>query len=457
MGAHKVNLVVVDGGTSGKPIELSVTEKGGHPVKVKAAKGLKFLLVDDESGHSPQNVTMVRVGDDLQVSLEGTATAQPELIIESYYAVEGSKLVGQAESGAYYDYIASDGDTAHFTAAQRADQDTPLVLGGMPLAIDTPPPAPMESKGLSPWAWSGLALIGVGGIALAAGHGGGGSNHDSPVVTPPDTTPPEKPLIASLIDDVGSRTNIVSGGVTDDSTPTLSGTAAAGDTINVFDGSTKLGSVVVPADGSWSFTPSSELAEGQHSLTVVAVDPAGNTSVASDPYEVIIDANALVASRFFAPTETNVLTLSQDPGSDVLASGAPIHGQAGLDVLQLLGDHQVLDLRGMTGTDAQSKVASIETFDLGAAGSNTLKLSVDDVLHLGQVDLFREDGNTQVMVTGGAGDQVDLYTGEQSGLAPGAWANTGPAEIDGVTYAVYEHSALNAELLVQQGIQVALS
>ncbi|WP_275042995.1 Ig-like domain-containing protein, partial [Burkholderia multivorans] len=76
-----------------------------------------------------------------------------------------------------------------------------------------------------------------------------------------------------MTDDVGSVTGaIVSGGSTDDTTPTLSGTAEAGSTINVYDGTTLLGSTTADASGNWSFTPAGALGEGAHSLTVTATD-----------------------------------------------------------------------------------------------------------------------------------------------------------------------------------------
>ncbi|MEB2571614.1 Ig-like domain-containing protein, partial [Burkholderia multivorans] len=55
---------------------------------------------------------------------------------------------------------------------------------------------------------------------------------------------------------------IVSGGSTDDTAPTLSGTAEAGSTINVFDGTALLGTTTADASGNWSFTPGTALSEG---------------------------------------------------------------------------------------------------------------------------------------------------------------------------------------------------
>ncbi|WP_239667010.1 Ig-like domain-containing protein, partial [Burkholderia multivorans] len=80
-----------------------------------------------------------------------------------------------------------------------------------------------------------------------------------------------------MTDDVGSVTGaLVSGGSTDDTTPTLSGTAEAGSTISVFDGTTLLGTTTADASGNWTFTPAAGLGEGTHAITVTATDASGN-------------------------------------------------------------------------------------------------------------------------------------------------------------------------------------
>ncbi|MFD4841678.1 Ig-like domain-containing protein, partial [Achromobacter sp. NPDC058515] len=94
-----------------------------------------------------------------------------------------------------------------------------------------------------------------------------------------------------MTDDVGDiQGPIRNGGVTDDSTPTLSGRGTPGDTVHVYDNGTRLEPVVVvKPDGAWTFTPPVPFINGLHSLTVVFEDPAGNRSDASDPWVVEVD------------------------------------------------------------------------------------------------------------------------------------------------------------------------
>ena len=82
--------------------------------------------------------------------------------------------------------------------------------------------------------------------------------------------------------------------ITNDSTLTLTGTAAANSTVKVYDGATLLGSATANSSGAWSYTTGT-LANGGHSLTATATDAAGNTGVASTALSVTIDTTAPVA------------------------------------------------------------------------------------------------------------------------------------------------------------------
>ncbi|PNB67977.1 hypothetical protein C1X64_31040, partial [Pseudomonas sp. GW456-E7] len=60
--------------------------------------------------------------------------------------------------------------------------------------------------------------------------------------------------IDQVADNVGSKQgNLSKGGVTDDTTPTLSGKAMAGGTVKLYDAGMLLGSVVADVSGNWSF------------------------------------------------------------------------------------------------------------------------------------------------------------------------------------------------------------
>ena len=77
-------------------------------------------------------------------------------------------------------------------------------------------------------------------------------------------------------------------GLTNDNTPTLSGKAEAGSTVEIFDGTNKIGQVEAKADGSWKFEVSNPLSDGEHELKVKTTDKAGNTAEA-DPVTITVD------------------------------------------------------------------------------------------------------------------------------------------------------------------------
>jgi hypothetical protein len=148
--------------------------------------------------------------------------------------------------------------------------------------------------------------------------------------------------------------------------------------------------------------------------------------------------------------------LNADPATYFKQATAHIEGgESGVHTLHLTGDHQVLDLASLTGKTSAAKVSGIEAVDLGGA-HNMLKLSLVDVLNLAEPDLFQKDGKQQLLVSGSNGDSVDLSNAHIAGVAVGHWMQGGTAEVGGVTYNVYEHSGAHAELLVQQGVQIAL-
>lgn len=108
-----------------------------------------------------------------------------------------------------------------------------------------------------------------------------------------DTTPPAAPAITSAQGEIaGSSAPIVNGGSTQNGTPVLSGSGEPGATIKIYDngGSTPIGSVTVPAGGTWTFTPTTPLSEGSHTLTAVATDPAGNVGLPSAGFTLTIDS-----------------------------------------------------------------------------------------------------------------------------------------------------------------------
>ncbi len=124
-----------------------------------------------------------------------------------------------------------------------------------------------------------------------------------------DTVAPGAPAIVSITDDVAPGTGTLgSGSSTNDPRPQLTGTAEAGSTVTIYDNGIAIGTAVVGSNGSWSFTPSVNLSEGSHQLTVRATDVAGNTGLASPVFTVTVDVTApQTPSGFIINDDTGVL------------------------------------------------------------------------------------------------------------------------------------------------------
>lgn len=88
------------------------------------------------------------------------------------------------------------------------------------------------------------------------------------------------PVIVNFEDNVGAvQGGVLPYGVTDDTTPTFSGTAQPGTLVQLVDHGTTLGTATAGDDWQWSFTPDTELPNGAHSVLATGsyADGSGST------------------------------------------------------------------------------------------------------------------------------------------------------------------------------------
>ena len=120
----------------------------------------------------------------------------------------------------------------------------------------------------------------------------GNTSEPSPGISFTVDPDPNQVTVGEVVDDQGPIVgNLKPGTVTDDARPELSGKGKPGSTVTIMDGDDVLGSTVVDPDGNWTFTPEQDLADGDHSLTVISKDPAGN-EVTSPSFDITVDATA---------------------------------------------------------------------------------------------------------------------------------------------------------------------
>src|SRR5215813_9241060 len=192
-----------------------------------------------------------------------------------------------------------------------------------------------------------------------------------------DTVAPGVPIISQVTDDVLPVTGVVAnGGSTDDTTPivriSLSGTnAAPGDQVQLFNGTSALGSAIVLTSGNISngfvdVTPAA-LAQGTYNFNARITDIAGNTSGASTNYTVTIATGA----------DTTPPTVSS-----VVASGAGITNgngnlNAGKVVTLTVAFSEVVTVNSSGGTPRLAlNDGGVATYTGGSgSGSNSLIFS----------------------------------------------------------------------------------
>ncbi len=155
-----------------------------------------------------------------------------------------------------------------------------------------------------------------------------------------DTSAPVAPSIISFGPDSGT----VGDGITNASTLTLTGSAEANSTVNIYDGTILLGTATANGTGAWSLTTGT-LADGTHNLSATATDVAGNTSGASSVLQVTIQSSDLVV-----PTIT-----SFGPDSGIVGDG--------------ITNHSTLTLTGSAEANSTVKVYDGTTL-LGTATAN---------------------------------------------------------------------------------------
>lgn len=133
------------------------------------------------------------------------------------------------------------------------------------------------------WSCTGSADLPEGLHAFTATQrdpAGNGSAEVGPVRVTLDRTAPAAPTVSAPLE----------GALLTSGTVPFSGTAEAGATVAVSEGSTELCRAVAAADGSWSCSSTTALAEGSHTVRAVATDVAGNDSPPSNERRFSIDS-----------------------------------------------------------------------------------------------------------------------------------------------------------------------
>ncbi len=218
----------------------------------------------------------------------------------------------------------------------------------------------------------------------AAGNTSPSSNTNTFTV---DTTPPGAPVVTTPAD----------GSVTNDPTPTYSGTAEPGSTVTVIIDGTPVGTTTADANGDWSFPQPADLPEGPHMVSATATDEAGNTSPSSTANTFTVDTTAPEAPVVVTPADGSTIsdntpeyTGTAEPGSTVtvIVDGTPV---------------------GTTTADANGDWTFTPTEGL-AAGSHTVMATATD-----EAGNISPDSNTNTFIIDATVPEAPVVTGPADG------------------------------------------
>ncbi|MBN8580074.1 MAG: sortase [Anaerolineae bacterium] len=130
-----------------------------------------------------------------------------------------------------------------------------------------------------------------------------------------DTTAPAAPVV----------TTPANGSVTNDSTPSVSGTAEPNSTVTVYIDGSIAGTTTADGSGNWNFTAAA-LSDGSHTVRATSTDAAGNTSPSSNTNTFTVDTTApdtTITANPADPTNSTTASFSftgSDPGGSGVAS-----------------------------------------------------------------------------------------------------------------------------------------
>ncbi|MGY4594585.1 hypothetical protein ACVWXL_002331 [Bradyrhizobium sp. GM22.5] len=174
---------------------------------------------------------------------------------------------------------------------------------------------------------------------------------------PTTPTAPGAPTIASFSTDSGTAGDKI----TNDNTIELKGTAAAGSTVKVYDGTTQIGSTTADSSGNWDYI-TKVLTDAKHTLAATATNSSGQTSASSSALAVTVDTKA--------PTVPTIVSHTVNSANQAVMSG---NAEASSVVKVFDGTTQI-----GTATTNSSGVWAYTTAAL-AAGSHSLSAKAMDV------------------------------------------------------------------------------
>ncbi|HDN2518049.1 TPA: Ig-like domain-containing protein [Enterobacter hormaechei] len=327
-------------------------------------------------GSAQDVVRYVRQGNDLLIYMkDGSVIRCNNYFVEDTETHNHSELVFNDNQELTHISFADAGEASGVAATELTAQAAP---------ISSIEPFLEQGSVLSdaPWGWIAGAALGGGAIGALLAHGGDGETKTKVIDNTKEVESATPTFL--LTDNAGDKQGVLSAKeVTDDNTPTFSGTGQPGATIQVKDSSgSTIASTMVAKDGTWTVTLPTQ-ADGEHTWSVVQIDGSKTTSAGSITVTV-------------STADTSV-TLATTAGDNVINASEQAAG------FTLSGTSKNLAQGAALTVTLNGKTYSAE---VGANGAWSVKVPAADAQALG-------DGTWTVNVSGkdAAGNTV---TGSQT-------------------------------------------
>ncbi|HHQ1669152.1 TPA: BapA-related adhesin SiiEA [Escherichia coli] len=307
----------------------------------------------------------VREGNDLLIYMQdGTVIRCNGYFLQAANTAEQSELV-----------FADGQQLTHITFADTAAGGlAPVELTAQTTAIESIAPFldTVAQTSAFPWGWLAGAAVGGGALGALLASGGDGDSKTEVINNP---TPPAEPGNATpsflVTDNQGDQRGILAtNDITDDTTPTFSGSGQAGATIQIKDSNgNTIASTQVDNNGHWSVSLPTQSA-GEHTWSVVQI--VGSTITDAGSITLTID-NSQASVQVATTAGDNIINASEQAAGFTL-SGTSSHLAQGTEL--------TVTLNGKTYTTT-----------VGANGAWSVQVPTADAQALGE-------GNQAVLVSG---------------------------------------------------------
>ncbi|EOY4550931.1 Ig-like domain-containing protein [Escherichia coli] len=307
----------------------------------------------------------VREGNDLLIYMQdGTMIRCNGYFLQAANTAEQSELV-----------FADGQQLTHVTFADTAAGGlAPVELTAQTTAIESIAPFldTVAQTSAFPWGWLAGAAVGGGALGALLASGGDGDSKTEVINNP---TPPAEPGNATpsflVTDNQGDQRGILAtNDITDDTTPTFSGSGQAGATIQIKDSNgNTIASTQVDNNGHWSVSLPTQ-SVGEHTWSVVQI--VGSTITDAGSITLTID-NSQASVQVATTAGDNIINASEQAAGFTL-SGTSSHLAQGTEL--------TVTLNGKTYTTS-----------VGANGAWSVQVPTADAQALGE-------GNQAVLVSG---------------------------------------------------------